>query len=143
VNRFVSIAVAVVVALHTVLGCCWHHAHAATVALPHQNAASAESAPAKKCCHHHHDEPQHADDEPAAEHSHHSCPDQCDDKCEAPALLRVQHDDVVSLPLIDWMAAPTEPVVVPAVVVARVDRSDGHLKPPPLRLHLLHQLLLI
>ncbi|MDZ4783439.1 MAG: hypothetical protein SGJ19_24600 [Planctomycetia bacterium] len=46
-RRFVSAILSLVIVLHAVLGCCWHHARCVESATrPHEHATS-------KCCHHH------------------------------------------------------------------------------------------
>lgn len=141
----VSTAVAVIVALHAVLGCCWHHAHetvAATVTAP---AKAAESVKANRCCCHRYqsDEPKPVGRDSSQQGSPESCPAPCDKKCDAPAVFRVHLDDVALVPLFAWFATFAQPVLTPAVFTSRADLADEELQPPPIRLHLLHQLLLI
>lgn len=143
----ISITVAVVVALHTVLGCCWHHAHEAAAGVIEREAASAEPVAKRSCGHGHADEAKSvahdSAEHDASEHdSHGSCPEPCDAKCDALALTRVQHDGVAALSVFAWVATVAQPVRSTAVLDAKAGRLDEQA-PPPIRLHLLHQLLLI
>lgn len=148
-----SLTVAAAVAVHAVLGCCWHHAHVAEAA----DVESTEPAPQPKahsCCHGHHAhevaEPAHqlAEQDAAQIDSHqddpsHHCPTPCSRKCEVASNGRVQVDESGTDFTLDVSLGLSSPVVEPIVVARKFALDDGIAEPPPVRLHLMHQLLLI
>jgi len=128
-QAFVASLTAAMLLLHAVLGCCWHHAHRCEHRL-----ASAQPA---DCCHH---LPQDGDGQP--ENNPHSCPGECEGSCvyvvpgkvqiEAPQWTSI--DFLAVLPLLadePWEAATSWEAACSVPDFA-----------PPLRRHLLHQVLL-
>ena len=146
-RRIISAAVAAIVALHAVLGCCWHHAHEAFAATVHTEMKISEPAKAHCCCcRSHHDElpsdvqpdgDRHQADDSAP------APAPCEGKCDTPAVNRVQQEDVATLSLIAWIATIEQPLFELAVFKSHPVRIDEDIQTLPIRLHLLHQLLLI
>lgn len=144
VRTVISILVAVSVALHSVLGCCWHHAHeteSATVEVARKPAETVR----RCCCHRHHSEAETtAAETESQEHNsgeRDSAP--CGEKCQYVAAARVQLDDLNSNWLIAWLPLIDGPIVEPVHNPSRVHIDTTAADPPPVRLHLLHQLLLI
>ena len=123
--------------MHAVLGCCWHHGHASSCCDQSQSAQVAQN-----CCHHHDDVGCDDDhDEPAPT----PCKGgpHCHGVCNYLPVQKTQLDPV-------QLAAPLD------FAVAVLHSSDAHFVAahgfehlyeldtgPPLRLHLLHQILLI
>jgi hypothetical protein len=149
VRAFVSTAVAVAVALHAVLGCCWHHVHAAEAVVGVE--ADHVEAVAHGCCHHcrHDDVAEHADeshalsDDADRHDSEPHAPGPCTEKCDDVAVGRAQTNDAKVRAAADFLPALDQPVLHPARTVSRFESADAAVDPPPLRLHLLLQLLLI
>ena len=53
-NRLTHALMIVTMVLHGILGCCWHHGHAAACASEARRVASPQAVPAETaCCHHH------------------------------------------------------------------------------------------
>jgi hypothetical protein len=122
---FLASLMAILLAAHAAFGCCWHHAHARE---------SVAAAPG--CCSHHHD----SDD-----HSQPPCnsQDQCEGTCQYVAPEKVRLDDAKSL---IWMELEAPTVTFADRHIQNATRDGGYCPIdflPPLRLHLLHQLLLI
>ena len=139
----VSHLVAVALTLHTLLGCCWHHAHESDA-----NVAQVEiesTASAHGCCHSHraHDLVEHDEDQSIPSDPVDHSPDACGETCQYVSVSRVQVDSLVDLAVLDFL--PAESSVASAIgnSVLRFGTSDAAVYPPPLRLHLLHLLLLI
>jgi len=128
-QAFVSIVTAALLFIHTVVGCCWHHAHGCD-----RISAVAVSQPAK-CCHHH-------------QHSGESNQPQkpCKADCEGGCIYVVPQKLTVEAP--QWASFDVL-AVLPSLADHRIDASAtwelGWSPPdvvPPLRTHLLHQVLL-
>jgi hypothetical protein len=122
---FASILMAVVLFIHAAFGCCWHHAHCCPAA----------DAICDRHCSHDHDEPNRQSGEEELE---------CEGTCQYVMPEKVWLD---GLGFASWivLAAP------PATFADRPVTGAAHCgewrcpidSGPPLRLHLLHQLLLI
>jgi hypothetical protein len=138
-HRFLSNVTATLLALHTVLGCCWHHAHACAcerdnVILAHRvtNIGSLD-----RCESHHAD--MH-DDGCAPCHGHHG-------RHECQGNTCVFLGSVKSRPA----NSPIQPVLLPLASVAPGDLTSPQspwflpaiASLSPLRLHLLHRVLLL
>lgn len=160
-RSFVSHLVAACLALHTLLGCCMHHAHAEHAHLGticescdhagHDDRAHDEHADydAEAGCGHDHDD-EHATsateslsatkghDEPAA-----PCSGSCGEKCQFVTTGRVQLENPVVVPDL----VPTASALVDLAAELPWVRSEAWLVAPPpalpLRLHLWNGLLLI
>jgi hypothetical protein len=151
VRSFISYLVAGCLALHTLLGCCAHHAHAEHAQL----GAICESCDHAghddhACDGHDHDDAVEADgietegvaatdghDEPSA-----PCSGSCGDKCQFVTTGRVQLES----PVVATDFAPTPCQVVDVAADLPWVRSEAWLTGPPplpLRLHLWNGLLLI
>lgn len=143
-RSLVSIVVAVAVILHMVLGSCWHHAHEPVAKLA---LAQTETPPPVKACRcQHHQSREHEkqlDQCPSDKEPVDKCPGSCGEKCVYLSANRVQVDQSLDLALFNSL--PLEPlsVLVAGPSIARYESDDATVDPPPLRLHLLHQLLLI
>jgi hypothetical protein len=124
---------AVVLAVQTVFGCCWHHAH---FHLQCQRTLAQAEAPAK-CCRHHH----------ANERSENR-PCQDRDKCQGASSYvvpqKVRLDAQESVAVIDIPPIVFSPSNHPGALSFSWEiAGSAHSIEPPLRLHLLHQTLLI
>jgi hypothetical protein len=150
-HAIISSFVAAILSIHALLGCCWHHARGCEVCeTTIRGVASSEVSPETSCCHHvtgHRPQP---DDACGGGHRpSHSGPCKCRIDCcgscaflPAPRALEIAqvsgHGDdclVACLPAI--MAGPSTPSLFWRLV------SGPTPMEPPLRLHLLHQILLI
>ena len=144
-RAIVSTAVAVAIALHAVLGCCWHHSHTAVANAVEPLARQESVESAKQClCHHHRsDVPEKNEEHSEGHHSDDSCPTPCNETCYNAAVSRAHQDDVTTLVPSDFLPSVDQPMVSCVLVAANFDSPDETFDPPPLRLHLLYQLLLI
>lgn len=146
-RRVVSATVAAIVALHAVLGCCWHHAHKMTAATIQTEIKASEPVKSHSCrCHsHHHDvasSDRHDDNRQNSDDSS-PTPPPCEGRCDTQAVGRVQHDDAAKLSLIVLNTTFEQPLLESAVFKPQASRADDDVRTLPVRLHLLHQLLLI
>ena len=141
----ISITVAATIALHTVLGCCWHHAHAAApVVTEVQTKVETPTKATKRCgCHSRQTRPLPVEHGLQRHHSDKSCPGQCGEKCDSAAVSRTtEHESTVTCVVV-ISAMPDQLLLIPAVPTLRDSLFDNLIESPPIRLHLLHQLLLI
>lgn len=147
-RSFITYLVAGCLALHTLLGCCVHHAHAehahvGTFCDSCDHAAHDHAA----CDEHHHDDDEATEsegfaategsDEPSA-----PCSGSCGDKCQFVTTVRVQLEN----PVVAADLTPTPCAVVDLAADLPWVRSEAWLTAPPplpLRLHLWNGLLLI
>src|SRR4051812_10831753 len=127
---FVANLTAALLFIHTVLGCCWHHAHACE----QQMVTVDHSA---KCCHHH----QHRSDG-----KQHEKPGKCKVECEGTCIYVVPQKVKVEAP--DWITMGLL-AVLPSLADQQCEsapawRADWFPPDlvPPLRTHLLHQVFL-
>jgi hypothetical protein len=125
----------VVLTLHTVLGCCWHHAHACTQECSTRTAVASPNAPAGECG----DECAASD---GADHSHHG-PHECKgNSCVflnlagRSALGSTPHSEVPAVSCLPCVALPID-----TAAGASFFAIDALL--PPLRLHLAQRVLLL
>jgi hypothetical protein len=126
-QAFVASLTAALLFIHTVLGCCWHHAHGSAPSVSQ----------AAHCCHHH----QHDDDSKPSQ-----TPAKCKVDCEGACTYIVPQKVQIKAP--QWVAMDL-PAVLPSMADCQVEAapsseallslSDWVL---PLRTHLLHQVLL-
>ncbi len=129
-QAFLSSLTAGLLFIHTVFGCCWHHAHAC------ENVASA-AACETHCCHHHHQ---------GGEKESEDKPCHCDEGCEgtctyvAPQKVKVEAPDIAALDL------TVTPELLAGLRIEPANFWQAARLPldlsPPLRVHLLHQVLL-
>ncbi len=125
-QAFVANLTAALLFIHTVFGCCWHHAQCSTVAVSE----------AAHCCHHH----QHSSDSKP-----HERPGKCNVECEgtctyvAPQKVKVESPQwlTIDLPVLPSLAGPQVEAASFREFVSPL--PDWLL---PLRIHLLHQVLL-
>ena len=145
-RTLVSITVAATIALHTVLGCCWHHAHAS---MPARVAAQAKTGepikPLKRCsCSRKHKKPTQASEQQTPQQdSKDSCPTPCGEKCSSLAVNRELHREAMPHFFVIWSAMPDRSLLLPLAPKVRGDLLDNIVESPPHRLYQLHQLLLI
>jgi len=131
-HAFLSSSMAVVLLIHAAFGCCWHHAH---YCVPHQ--ASIAVAEPTGCCQHRH----HGDSEQREQPC--GCKVECHGTCAYVLPQKVKIDAPQAVAFIDLVA--TLPLLADAQTLSAswCSIGDGPLAAaPPLRLHLLHQLLL-
>jgi hypothetical protein len=130
-QAFLSILMASVIVLHAAFGCCWHHAHCCS-----QFSQVAVSQPAK-CCQHHHE----------SSGSHRQSPGKCKVECHGvcnylvPQKVRIDPPRMVAL--FDVVANQTASSDFRFDVPSGWTLEKSSLETAPLRLHLLHQHLLI
>ncbi len=127
-----------------VLGCCWHHAHEPVA--KNAFAQTETSPPAKACrCQHHqsHKGEKQVAQTPSDKEPVEKCPGSCGEKCVYLSVSRVQVDQSLDLAVFNWLPLAPLSTVATGPAVARYESDDATVDPPPLRLHLLHQLLLI
>jgi hypothetical protein len=126
-QAFVAILTAALLFIHTVFGCCWHHARCSTAAV----------AEPVHCCHHHqHDSPS----------GHRQKPCNCNVQCEGTCNYVVPQKVKVEAP--QWFTTDVL-VVLPSLAGCHMDAASSWQAVsslpdwvPPLRTHLLHQVLL-
>lgn len=165
VRTLVTYLAAAAVTLHMLLGCCWHHAHAsgsdcrtAAICDTHDGEMQREVADHD----HHVDCPHHDADADATEHADHSEFDRhgdhsrqgdqhqsgsqhesCGEKCSFVAANRVNCELDAAVVVFGAFATAEVVATENEFVVRRFEARGASDAPPPLRLHLLHQLLLI
>lgn len=144
---FVSTTVAAIIALHTVLGCCWHHWHEDIATSIRLEKTVAHPGKAHSCdCHTRNarntSRPvQHDDGQGIGKAS--PSPKTCEGKCDTTALNRTQQDEVAIVSYSASIDTLGQPSLMPAVLERRGLGADEAAPAPPIRLHLLHKLLLI
>jgi hypothetical protein len=149
VRTLVSHLVAVAVTLHTLLGCCWHHAHEPVATVAQVETAQSETkapVPVKSCRCHRHQAREFAKQEqnrPTRQEPVDRCPNTCGDKCVYVSTDRVQLDHPLILTSFDLTPAAPQSDLAMGLSISRYESDDATVDPPPLRLHLLYQLLLI
>ena len=120
--------------IHAVLGCCWHHAHEAAEC----NESPLTLAQATGCEHDHGDsEDEHQPRGPFKSRSH------CHGICSYLPAHKTQVDKDQSVALLDFAAEAGELARSQAVAQPFAAGNGAFGAPPPLRLHLYHQILLI
>jgi len=126
-HRLLSILTAALLFIHTVFGCCWHHAHHG------EHDQSSATSGSTLCCHH-------------AEHSGDSEPCERHVECEGACIYVLPQKVAVEAP---QELAVDLPVVLPSLACQQVESARTweagrflHGSMPPLRIHLLHQVLL-
>lgn len=140
-RAFFTNLTAVLLFIHAVLGCCWHHAHECNRCGAEHCAAAGgfdQVAPGLCGCHECSDDDQ---DQPAG-------PCRCKFECQGVCIYLPQQksslDAGVSGTDFDFWTATAKPV---AAGIGEAIVRDGSFEPPivetPLRLHLLYQIMLI
>jgi len=126
-QAFVANLTAALLFIHTVFGCCWHHAQCSAVAVSQ----------AEPCCHRH----QHSSDSTQPEK-----PCKCNVECEGACIYVVPQKVKVDAP--QWVAIDLL-AVLPTLADRKIEVASvwDFVSPlpdwlPPLRIHLLHQVLL-
>ena len=132
-QAFLANLTAAVLFIHAAIGCGWHHAHCENPAVPAFEA----------CCDHHHHH--HGDEDvPSQKPSPGPCCTHCEVSCVYTVPQKVQVDAQVAISWIDLVTAlpgvTTSQTAVPGWIATA---EDERATAPPLRLHLLHQLLTI
>jgi hypothetical protein len=126
-QAFIASLTAALLFIHSVFGCCWHHAHCSTVAV-------SESA---HCCHHHqHDSDSRPQQKPC------KCTVECEGACiyVAPQKVKVEAPQWITIDVLAVL-----PSLASGQIEAASSREAVSSLPdlvPPLRTHLLHQVLL-
>lgn len=142
----VCITVAAMIALHTVLGCCWHHSHTTpSVAAGIDAKTTAPTKAIKRCCCHKRlkDQARLPEQDSQRQDSKKPCPTPCSEKCDSAAVNRTTHHELTWYCDVAFSTAPDQPLLIPNVPTLRGEFLNFAVESPPLRLHLLHQLLLI
>ena len=129
-------SMAALLGIHAFFGCCWHHAHRCEQCPP----SATQVAQQPKCCHHHQgtDEKQNGKKTPC------KCFLECYGVCAFLPSQKVQLDSpelIVPLDSVAVLPAFSDMQLL-AASPWEVSRGPTAVS-PPLRLHLLHQILLI
>lgn len=120
--------------IHTVFGCCWHHAHS----YGECQHALAEASQPVKCCKHDHESESKLPQKPCKGHA------ECQGVCTYLVPQKVQIDFPQVIAPFDLVAIPSVLTDAQIAAAARWELACCHTEiEPPLRLHLLHQTLLI
>lgn len=140
----VSYLVVVTLALHALLGCCWHHAHEPDARLSQVEVQSTRAVESCDCHRHGARELAENDQKPPVPSTpvDHSS-DSCGNKCQYVAVSRVQVDHSLDFSVLDFLPAESSVASSSEITAVRYGSDGAPIGPPPLRLHLLHQLLLI
>jgi hypothetical protein len=129
-RRFISLSTAILLLAHGVLGCCWQHSHQCT-ACGH----SFSLATLVGCCN-----CQDDNDARSSEPTEHPC--RCRLECTGTCVYVPPQKSHIEAPLAGAFVD-----VVQAFRPLLLDRDEstrpGHFSDAPLRMHLLHQILLI
>jgi hypothetical protein len=130
-QAFLSSLTAALLFIHTVFGCCWHHAHRCG-----HDSTAAVSQPIK-CCHHQHTRDTKQQEKPCG------CKVECEGTCIYVVPQKVKVEAPQSIESFESVA------VLPSLAGSPVEPAPswkaGWSPPdlvPPLRTHLLHQVLL-
>lgn len=153
VRSVVSYIVVAALTLHTLLGCCWHHAHASAIDSLHVDAEKAPTA-SHCCCHHHHGDVESEHDEAvpsdAIEVSElgrdRQAPAPCSDSCEGKCQFVSTSRATIEQPIVQgfaWILPATTLEVVCKNACVRFVTRRTTAPPLPMRVHLWNQLLLI
>lgn len=70
-------------------------------------------------------------------------PTPCGEKCDSAAVNRTTHHELTGCCVVAFSTTPDQPLLIPTVPTLRGELLNFAVESPPLRLHLLHQLLLI
>lgn len=126
-HAFVSISTAALLFIHSVFGCCWHHAHCSTAAV----------AEPTHCCHHH---------QPGTQSKQQEKPGKCAVECGGTCIYVVPQKVTIEAP--QWVAIDLL-AVLPSLADIQIEAAAAWEAVsslpelvPPLRTHLLHQVLL-
>lgn len=129
-----SSLVAASLLIHAAIGCCWHHAHDAECG----NEACAEQTAST-------DGGQHDDCDSSSGHGdHHApCKGHCEGTCHYLSVQKTQVEVIAPHLPLDFAAVIPATCDVHVAALVHAERSYESVAEPPLRLHLLHQILLI
>lgn len=139
-------------ALHTLLGCCWHHGHAHAVEIAH-DAAETPAHDEHHCRHHHHDHDAVADgieladgvdaaDQDEGRQAPAPCSESCGDKCQFVSTSRVELERPTFSTDLHFASLPAIEITGELSFV-RFETRRTTVAPLPIRLHLWNRLLLI
>jgi hypothetical protein len=130
-QAFLSSLTAAALFIHTIFGCCWHHAHACEHLL-----SAAASQPAKCCHHHQHQSGSEQQQKPC------KCQVNCEGTCTyiVPQKVKIEAPQSVAIDLLPVLPPLSDRQIETAASWEAVS-SPSDLA-PPLRTHLLHQVLL-
>jgi hypothetical protein len=133
-NALFSIVTIVSVLIHGLLGCCWHHDHAVV-----RNPAGAKS---HSCCkhHHHHAAPHQEQKSQHGKVPHHKCEGET---CVFARTEAGHSTDVLITPAVDSLSLVASAPTALAMDSRGAELFSPPLLRPPVRSHLLHQVLLI
>ena len=142
----VSITVAAIIALHAVLGCCWHHTHTSPPIAAGLVAKTAVPTKAiKRCCCHSQlkDRARLPEQNPRQQGSKNTCPTPCGEKCNLAAVNGTTYNELTRGCVVAYSTPLDQQLLIPTVPTPSCKLLNFAVESPPLRLHLLHQLLLI
>ncbi|WP_254508923.1 hypothetical protein [Anatilimnocola floriformis] len=128
---FTTLIAIFALALHLLLGCCWHHAHGAEELTSHQHESAGHHVHLPGCCGHSHSQAADHDDEaPADSDSAPSIPcsdPQCVYVVSGQAQVPAAHDIALPLAIVDQQ--PAETLVIAFVHdLAEQERISPHLR---------------
>jgi hypothetical protein len=136
-QAFLANLTAAMLFIHAAFGCGWHHAHG-------ENHPATVLAADHCCDHHHHHDGQHGDESTPPQNSPAPCCEHCGVSCVYTVPHKVELDSQFTVSWLDLVA--TLPAVTTSHTVTLdwlATAEDERATAPPLRLHLLHQLLTI
>jgi hypothetical protein len=139
-NTFLSNLTALALFIHTLFGCCWHHAHAAGAAC---DATATKIHSADCCCHQAQGQGANSPGTDTSQSEPCKCRPQCRGACSWLPVKKVAFDAPAALAFHDPGTAPTPLLDHPPGDVLTWLRPELVPAGLPLRLHLLHQVLLI
>ena len=151
-RTLVTYLVAASLTLHMLLGCCWHHAHEGNAGAKETKAPASikkEVAGGTKRCRCHRHQPQVTAPQQKPADNRHDIPvgesDTCGEKCSFVTTNRVQvdQDQLQGGSSFGHLVCVISPEQTPGLTYRRSEIRDRPETPPSVRLHLLHQLLLI
>ena len=149
-RTLVTYLVAAALTLHMLLGCCWHHAHESSVIASEPKQAQKIEAPVpvspkRCCCHRHQPKVLVQESEPSKDKQDapRDRPESCGQKCSFVTTNRVQVDQVLDIAPLSFLSVVVSVESANGLTYIRLESRGVPAAPPPVRIHLLHQLLLI
>lgn len=119
---------------HAALGCCWHHDHRCE----HDGEFDTQTCESDACCEHYEDQGDPAESTPPCD-----CKLECHGICTYVAPQKVQLDVPLAVAPFDSIAIRSLVVDAHLALGLPGDSADPAEFEPPLRLHLLHSIVLI
>lgn len=141
-RTIIAITVAAIVALHSALGCCWHHGQDSPSTVERGDRGSMPPTRSSRCgCHGF--VPPTSTEATLREQSQTPKHESCFDRCEFLAKVRTEREDVRAYCLNELASTLKQPIVLPVVFPSQAKRIWDLIDPSPVRRHLLLRVLLI